>query len=201
MSTQPTERHVRVCPTHLVEVEEHGTSLICPRGQHAVSHFRVIDRLKRTAVEVAVDGDERRGGIVSEIRKPGPAAMPVLDRTTQAPGRGSFPDAGKPKLVLAKAKFEDATGEHLWVRLLRKVTKTQGPVFVVQWSRHDPGEKNVAQTAALAIETYQEKAREAFTAAVAQARKDGWSELAVLRREVKLLPLPKPATVKKAPRS
>lgn len=50
---------MRVCPTHMVEVEERGSSLICPRGQHAVSHFKVIDRLKRTSVEVAVDGDDR----------------------------------------------------------------------------------------------------------------------------------------------
>lgn len=195
MSTQPTERHVRVCPTHLVEVEERGTSLICPRGQHAVSHFKVIDRLKRTAVEVAVDGDERRGGLVGEGTKFTVGRPRAVETERQAAPAAAPPT--KPKEVLAKAKFEDAAGGVLWVRLLRRVTKTTGQCFVVQWTRHEPGEKNVAQTAPLALETYQEKAREAYAGALEQARKDGWRELAVLRREIKLLPLPKPATVKK----
>lgn len=200
MSTQPTERHVRVCPTHMVEVEERGSSLICPRGQHAVSHFKVIDRLKRTSVEVAVDGDDRRGGLVGEGTKypvrVRPGAVEALSSVGQvAPARAAGPT--KPKEVLAKAKFEDSSGVVLWVRLLRRTLKTTGQCFVVQWCRHEPGEKNVAKTAPLAIETYQEKAREAYEAAVAQARKDGWAERAVLRREIKLLPLPKPAAAKK----
>ena len=178
----------------MVEVEERGSSLICPRGQHAVSHFKVIDRLKRTAVEVAVDGDDRRGGLVGEGTKypvrVRPGAVEALSGVGQAvPARPT-----KPKEVLARAKFEDSTGAVLWVRLLRRTTKTTGQCFVVQWYRHEPGEKNVTKTAPLAIETYQEKAREAYEAALAQARKDGWRELAVLRREIKLLPLPKPIT-------
>lgn len=185
MSTQPTERHVRVCPTHLVEVEERGTSLICPRGQHAVSHFKVIDRLKRTAVEVAVDGDERRGGIVADLpRKPVAVAPPAAAQKN------------KKTEALSTAAFEDDAGGRLYVRLIRTVLSRRQS-FVVRWARHEPGIKSPAQTGALANEMFQEKAREAYLAALATARKDGWRDRALLSHQVRFLPLPKPATVKK----
>lgn len=188
MSTQPQERYWRVCPTHNVEVEDHGSSLICPRGQHVVTHFRVLDRLKRTSVEVAVDGDDMRGGLVEEGTK--------LTRPRPAPAGGRGLHGDKPKEVLAKAKFGDAAGGVLWIRLLRLVTKTKGPVFVVRWARHDHGQKVPAETAPLAIETSTETGRAVYAAAVAQALRDGWREVPMLRREINIRPLPKPAAAK-----
>lgn len=190
MSTQPTERHVRVCPTHLVEVEEHGTSLICPRGQHAVSHFKVIDRLKRTVTaEVAVDGDDRRGGLVGEgtkitLARPGAAtasAVPAREKKTEA---------------MATAGFEDEAGARLFVRLIRHV-KARQTSYVVRWARHEPGKKSPAQTAALASEIYQGKAQAAFDTALAAARKDGWRDRQLASHQVRFAPLPKPGTAKK----
>lgn len=195
MSTQPVERHVRICPTHNVEVEEHGTSLLCPKGWHAVSHFKVLDRLKRRVIgDVPVDGDEKRGGITVE-EKPKVSSV----REPKAPGMGVFAGSTKePKLkVLAKAKFEDDAGATLWIRLVRQRTARNGEVFVVRWARHESGKKIPAKTASLAAETYQEKAREAFAAAVADARKSGWQDRAVLHRELVFQPLPKATVTRK----
>lgn len=197
MSTQPVERHVRICPTHNVEVEEHGSSLLCPKGWHAVSHFKVLDRLKgRVIGDVPVDGDEKRGGISVE-EKARPSVLSV--REPKAPGMGVFAGSAKePKLkVLAKAKFEDDAGGTLWIRLVRQRTARNGEVFVVRWARHEAGKKTAAKTAPIAAETYQEKAREAFAAAVADARKSGWQDRAVLHCELVFQPLPKAAVMRK----
>ena len=59
------------------------------------------------------------------------------------------------------------------------------------------GKKTAAKTAPLAAENYQEKARGAFAAAVAEARKNGWHDRAVVARELAFLPLPKAAVTRK----
>jgi len=59
-SETTTERHVRVCPQHGVEIQEtRGGKLVCPKGWHPVGKFRVVDTLKHRVVEATVDG----GGI------------------------------------------------------------------------------------------------------------------------------------------
>ncbi len=192
MSTATVERHVRLCPTHKVEVEQRGTQLVCPRGWHAVSHFRVLDRLKRVITDVPVDGDQTRGGI-TDMNSTTATRGPAVAATATAPVR----PAGKATELLAKAKFGDPDGSVLWIRLVRHRTKRDGDVWLVRWARHDAGKKAKAQTAALVAEMYQEKARDAFATAVSDARKSGWQDLPVFHREMRFLPLPKPAAARK----
>jgi hypothetical protein len=196
MSTQPVERHVRICPAHKVAVEEHGSSLVCPRGWHAVSHFKVLDRLQGRVTDVPVDGDEERGGITVEdkTRPQGLEARPK-EATAMAvvAGRRKEPK----RMVIAKAKFQDAAAATLWIRLIRQRTAKHGEVFVVRWARHEAGKKTAAKTAPLAAENAQEKARDAFVAAVAEARQNGWRDRAVIARELTFLPLPKAAVMRK----
>ena len=206
MATATPERHVRLCPTHGVEVAEQGTALICPKGGHAVSHFRVLDRLKRTFQDVPVDGDSNRGGIteVGKMRTgidDGPR-LPRTAVTNPGPAAGASPatDNGPKTETLNRAKFVDPAGAQLWIYLVRKRSVRAGVAYLVRWARCEPGKKNKAQSAPLCAEAFQEKARDAFDKARAQAKADGWSEAAITVRELKFLPLPKPAPAPKGRR-
>lgn len=182
------ERHVRICPTHRVEVEERGSQLYCPKGWHAVAKFKVLDRLKHTVTDVPVDGSERHGGI-TEVKMEPVTRTAAAVAVAQAPATAS--KSGKD--VLEKVKFKDFAGTVLWIRLVRVRSPRRPDVFMVRWERHDDGSHNVSQQAALCAEPYLERARTAYTKAVADARADGWIESAVTYRELKFLPLPKAA--------
>lgn len=180
MSTQPVERHVRVCPQHRVPIDEdsHGR-LVCPKGWHPVGKFLVVDRLKRAVVAADIDKEG-----MTEMANERPQIAPVPARST------------KKVEVLNAAKFMDATGWVLFVRLRRERTARSGDVFTVKWERVN-GTGKLDGSGSLARETYAEKGREAFAAAKKQALADGWTEQPLMAHAPRFAPLPKPGAAKK----
>jgi hypothetical protein len=167
MSTATGERHVRVCPQHDAILIEQRDKLVCPRGYHPVGKFKVVDRLKRTAV--AVDGDN------PEVREMGTTAPPTTPRR-------------KKSEAMAIAKFVDATGAVLYVRLT-KLYRRAALVFTVRWSREQGGK--YVEGAAVALEDYAEKGRAAYEKACKAAIEEGWKVAPVFSRKPKFAPIPK----------
>lgn len=181
MSTQPIERHVRVCPQHHVPITEdqHGR-MVCPKGWHSIRKFMVVDRLKRSAVVADADLE-----VMTDMAIERPSIVPVPKTAT------------KKLEVLQVAKFTAPAGAVLFIHLRRERTARNGDVFTVKWSRQEPGAGKPGETGVLARETYAEKGREHFAAAKKQALADGWTEALIMAHVAKFAPLPKPGAAKK----
>jgi hypothetical protein len=151
-------------------VEERGTALVCPVGGHAVSHFKVLDRLKRTFIDVPVDGDERRGGVM--VTTTGPISVAKAPPAT--------PPAAKPHsgelVVLERVKLTDDADNVLWVRLSRVGLRRPvgGVYFAVKWQLLPGGNKAKTSSGTVSAEPAEPAARAAFAAEVARLKKEGW---------------------------
>jgi len=175
-SETTTERHVRVCPQHGVEIQEtRGGKLVCPKGWHPVGKFRVVDTLKHRVVEATVDG----GGI-QEMTSTRPGVV-------VAPPKSSTKNTERMQV----AKFVDSEGVVLLLRLVRRRTARSGDVFVVCWTR-GPGPDGKSTTGTLHHGAHAEPARTAFAKAVEEAKGEGWMERSIQSHKVNFLPLPKP---------
>lgn len=189
------ERYVRCCPMHDVPVEERGSALICPKGGgHAVAKFKVVDRLKRTAELVPVDGDQRRGGL-EMVEKNAPAAVRP---TAPTPAPAPAPAKKTPPLeVILRTKFRDELGNVLWVRLVKETRKRDGVVYIVRWALQEHGSFK-AKTRPLAASAFQEAARKSYDEQLELAQKAGWTPVPTSGRELTFVPLPSPAKKKRS---
>lgn len=192
MSSAAVE-HVRVCPQHGRRIEERGSALICPVGDHAVAHWRVVRTNGRPVYDDVADDPSK--GVTNVVMngngtRPGPVPAP---QAAAAP-RPAPPAKVKAVEVLQKAKLGDAEGNVLWLRLMRLTSPRCGVRFVVRWERMEPG-ATAGKVGTVAVDTYTEPMRTAFIEQLAQAKKDGWKERPITHRELVLSPIPKPVTV------
>ena len=70
------DRFVRACPQHNVEIYESPEGLRCPKGNHPVGKWKVVDRLKGLAVSAATAED----GEVEVMRESAQVAAPATRR-------------------------------------------------------------------------------------------------------------------------
>jgi len=74
------DRFVRACPQHNVEIYESPEGLRCPKGNHPVGKWKVVDRLKGLAVSAATAED----GEVEVMRESAQVAAPATRRPLSA---------------------------------------------------------------------------------------------------------------------
>lgn len=166
-------RYDRLCPQHHEPVEERGTQLVCPRGGHAVSAWKVVDREKATVLAIATPDPKGKEGI-----------METKTRLGKAPGSAG----GKTETIESK-HYADPEGNKLRVSLFRYSQKRNGDSFRVIWRR--TAKNGQTQAGTTYASPYREKAHMEFEKAQKALLADGWEESAHIGRGLSLVPLPK----------
>jgi len=179
---------IRVCRAHRVELREKGEYLECPHG-HRPSDFIVVDR-RSGKVEEEVPLDEAAESAAREANtrhRKEPISM-------AAPG-------GPGGKTDRKAKFTEAGGEILWIRIVaRKGSAVVGgqPVYSVCWHQLHGSVKSGGRSTKGTVAVYASSADaiKAFEAECSAAVQVGWKPAPILSGRTRVAPIPGPGTLR-----
>jgi hypothetical protein len=176
MPHQAPDIAVRVCTTHDLVLEENAAGgLVCPGPRrHVVKRWKVVNtRTARAVYQATPEGTE---GILNEKTN-------VKTKAQQ-----------KSKTV-ERAKFQDAAGQFLWLRLVEEPKRYGGDPYRIRWQLMPDAAAKKGVTAGVSKTMPDEaSARSAFKAALKNAGEQGWklAQMGMGVRKLELKPIPAP---------
>lgn len=170
---------VRVCNQHDLVLEENASGgLVCPGPRrHAVQRWKVVNtRTARAVYGANLEGTER-----------------VMNDKTQLKAKA---DRGSKSQTVERAKFEDAAGQVLWLRMVKEPKVWGGYPYRIRWaiSPTAAGKKGTTQGVSKTAPD-EASAKHAFKAAVKDAVGQGWKPMPMGHRgsrTLELRPIPAP---------
>lgn len=194
MSTAVAEVMGRFCKEHDLELREHGSALICPRG-HAVGRFKVVNKRSGRVVHDDVPNDEG----VTPVRQAKPVAVSPPAKAEPVPkspnrvGRPNKPEAEKERTYLRAARFVH-DGMVLYLRLQRVRLVGGQHSWRVLWEAYSEAggvtAKEGREHGTSAVEETEGRALKAFDAQVSHAMAEGWEHRRAEARKIRITPIP-----------
>ncbi len=185
-------RYVRQCQAHKTVLRPEGDGFACTRCGGRVAQWDIVDLKRNRVVDVGMDevlraNLDRRGKVVQA--SPAVATAPTGEERIRSAGAVGSPKPNSHR-VLAAAKFMDAAGAALFVKLLYRAWAVP---FAVEWESRPKAGKKTAGRCAQTID--EAEAQRHYLAAIRDALGAGWTRVnkrCGSGRGMAMLPIPAP---------